>query len=40
MALVRVKAFKNGRCRRGSRHVKGRAGCWGLSKSMMGKKKK
>ena len=32
MAMKRVKPFKNGRCRKGSRHVKGRSGCWGKSK--------
>ncbi len=39
MALVRVKARVNGRCNRGSRHVKGRSGCWRPSKSMGSKKK-
>lgn len=29
MASVKVRPFKNGRCRPGSRHMKGRKGCWG-----------
>lgn len=36
MALVKVAMRKNGRCKRGSRHVKGRRGCF---RSAMGKKK-
>lgn len=36
MALVKVRARVNGRCKRGSRHVKGRKGCF---KANMGKRK-
>jgi hypothetical protein len=28
MALIKVSARKNGRCKIGSRHVKGRKGCF------------
>lgn len=28
MAMVKIKARLNGRCKRGSRHMKGRKGCW------------
>jgi hypothetical protein len=28
MAMVRVKAKASGLCKRGSRHMKGRKGCW------------
>jgi hypothetical protein len=28
MAMVKVKARANGLCKRGSRRVKGRKGCW------------
>lgn len=28
MAMVKVSARVNGRCKRGSRHMKGRKGCW------------
>jgi hypothetical protein len=35
MALIKVKARIKGGCRRGSRHVKGRKGCWRASKSSM-----
>lgn len=39
--LVKISAFKNGRCRKGARHVKGKKGCWRKSGShMSGKKKK
>ncbi len=31
--LVKRKARKNGACKKGSRRVKGRKGCWGESKS-------
>lgn len=37
--LVRVKMKATGACRKGSRHVKGRGGCWRKSKSSMGKRK-
>lgn len=36
--LVKVKATQKGTCRRGSRHVKGKKGCWRGAKSSMGKK--
>lgn len=39
MALIKVAAKVNGGCKRGSRHVKGRKGCWRPSKSSMGRKK-
>jgi hypothetical protein len=35
--LVKVKATQKGTCRRGSRHVKGRKGCY-RAKASMGKK--
>jgi len=41
--LVKVTARKNGRCRKNSRYVKGRKGCYRQSGSSMsgnGKKKK
>lgn len=39
--MVKVSSFKNGRCRPGSRHLKGRKGCFRPSKSHgMGSKKK
>jgi hypothetical protein len=38
MALVKVSARVNGRCKRGSRHVKNRKGCY--RSSMGGKKRK
>ena len=28
MAMVKVKAKVNGHCRVGTRHMKGRKGCW------------
>jgi hypothetical protein len=28
MALVKVAARKNGHCKKGSRRMKGRKGCW------------
>jgi hypothetical protein len=39
--LVKTKAKAGGKCKRGSRHVKGRKGCWRPSKShsMSGTKK-
>jgi hypothetical protein len=37
--LIKVKAKVNGRCKLGSRHVKGRKGCWRASRSSMGKRK-
>lgn len=38
--LAKVKAKKNGRCYKGSRHVKGRSGCWRKKgHSMSGSKK-
>lgn len=41
MAMVRIKMRANGTCRKGSRHVKGRNGCWGKrGGSSMGKKRK
>jgi hypothetical protein len=41
MAMVRIKMKANGQCRRGSRHVKGRKGCWGKRGGAgMGRKKK
>lgn len=32
MAMVRVSAKANGACRKGSKHKKGRKGCWRPSK--------
>jgi len=29
---IKVKAKVNGQCRKGSRHMKGRKGCWRASK--------
>ena len=37
MALVKVKARVNGQCMRGTRHVKGRKGCF--KKTGMGRRK-
>lgn len=38
--LVKIKMKPSGACRRGSRHVKGRKGCWRKTGSSMGKKKR
>lgn len=38
--LVKTKMFKNGRCGKGARHVKGRKGCYRQSKSHMSGKKR
>lgn len=39
--MVKTKMFKNGRCGKGARHMKGRKGCWRESRtSMMGSKKR
>lgn len=39
--LVKTKMFRNGRCGKGSRHVKNRKGCWRESRaSMSGKGKR
>lgn len=38
--LIKVKSFKNGRCRKGSRHVKNRRGCFRETTVSMGAKKK
>lgn len=38
--LVKAKMAKNGRCLKGSRHIKGRPGCWRPSKTHMSGKKK
>lgn len=37
--LVKMKMKASGACRRGSRHVKGRKGCWGKRGGSMGKKR-
>lgn len=38
--LVKTNMFKNGRCGKGSRHVKGRKGCWRESRAKMGSRKR
>lgn len=38
--MVKAKMFRNGRCGKGSRHMKARKGCWRPSASMSGKKRK
>ena len=39
MALVKKAARKNGHCKKGSRRVKGRKGCWAKSGGAKKKKK-
>jgi hypothetical protein len=38
--MVKVRSRVNGRCRRGSRHMKGRKGCYRKSNTHMGGKKR
>jgi hypothetical protein len=38
--LIKVKMKASGACRTGSRHVKGRKGCWKKTGWGMGKKKR
>lgn len=37
--LVKIKMKADGSCRKRSRHVKGRKGCWGKRGGGMGKRK-